>query len=99
MPTTRADVRPTRTAVALAAPSAADGVANRDALAAAMEAERRQLAQMFDDVDATSGAQIATCRSTLCARCARSHLAIVTARVHGESFEAVFSWACVVFTL
>ena len=40
-----------------AAPSAADGVANRDALAAAMEAERRQLAQMFDDVDATSGAQ------------------------------------------
>ena len=35
-----------------------DGVQNREALAAAMEAERRQLAQMFDEIDA-SGASAA----------------------------------------
>lgn len=31
-----------------------DGVQNREALAAAMEAERRQLAEMFDEIDAES---------------------------------------------
>ena len=31
-----------------------DGVQNRDALAAAMDAERRQLAEMFDEIDASA---------------------------------------------